>query len=199
MIVLIRNDLSRFGSEIGAWNRVDRFDRSSRGLRSGRRTTLRANQRLRRPAGAVFSAMLYLSSLRSLKLGNDRSDLRDLHTRRSPGAGRNWSGSHRRPGGRWFISPRALDRSSTGNSFSSTGLVGRLCTDPYLWLCAHRADCSRAEAVDTLGASADLLAPPAVAALKSQLQPATLMRSMPVMDETSLSIAKSYEGLARSA
>lgn len=47
-----------------------------------------------------------------------------------------------------------------------------------------------------LGASTDLLKPPAVAALKARLQPDVLMRSIPVVDEASLSIAKSYEGLA---
>ncbi len=47
-----------------------------------------------------------------------------------------------------------------------------------------------------LGASTDLLVPSAVAALKTRLQPATLMRSIPVADETSLAIAKDYEGLA---
>ncbi len=47
-----------------------------------------------------------------------------------------------------------------------------------------------------LGASTDLLTPSAVAALKTRLQPAILMRSIPVADETSLAIAKDYEDLA---
>jgi phosphoribosylanthranilate isomerase len=47
-----------------------------------------------------------------------------------------------------------------------------------------------------LGASTDLLGPKAVAALKRRLRPATLMRSIPVLDDTSLTIAKSYEDIA---
>jgi phosphoribosylanthranilate isomerase len=47
-----------------------------------------------------------------------------------------------------------------------------------------------------LGASTDMLKAGAVAALKERMPPAVLMRSIPVVDEGSLSIAKSYEGLA---
>jgi phosphoribosylanthranilate isomerase len=47
-----------------------------------------------------------------------------------------------------------------------------------------------------LGAATDLLSAPAVAALKRELQPAALMRSIPVVDEASIAIAKSYEGVA---
>ncbi len=47
-----------------------------------------------------------------------------------------------------------------------------------------------------LGASTDLLKPPDISALKRRLQPLTIMRSIPVIEETSLAIAKSYEGIA---
>ncbi len=47
-----------------------------------------------------------------------------------------------------------------------------------------------------LGASTDVLKLSAVAALKERLRPALLMRSIPVLDEASLSTAKSYEGVA---
>jgi phosphoribosylanthranilate isomerase len=47
-----------------------------------------------------------------------------------------------------------------------------------------------------LGASTDLLTPSSVADIKMQLGPVKVMRSIPVMDEASISIAKSYDGIA---
>jgi phosphoribosylanthranilate isomerase len=47
-----------------------------------------------------------------------------------------------------------------------------------------------------LGASTDLLPPSAVEALKAQCGPSTVMRSIPVIAEESIAIAKSYDGIA---
>jgi phosphoribosylanthranilate isomerase len=47
-----------------------------------------------------------------------------------------------------------------------------------------------------LGASTDLLPPSAVEALKAQCGPLTVMRSIPVIGEESIAIAKSYDGIA---
>jgi phosphoribosylanthranilate isomerase len=47
-----------------------------------------------------------------------------------------------------------------------------------------------------LGASTDLLKPHDISALKERLQPLTIMRSIPVIDETSVAIAKSYQDIA---
>jgi phosphoribosylanthranilate isomerase len=47
-----------------------------------------------------------------------------------------------------------------------------------------------------LGAAPELLAPAAVAALKEKLPGSLIMRSVPVIGEESLAIARSYEGIA---
>lgn len=47
-----------------------------------------------------------------------------------------------------------------------------------------------------LGASTDLLTPSTVRELKKQCRPLTVMRSIPVVGEESIAIAKSYDGVA---
>jgi phosphoribosylanthranilate isomerase len=47
-----------------------------------------------------------------------------------------------------------------------------------------------------LGASTDLLSPSAVESLKKQCGPLTVMRSIPVIDEESIALAESYDGIA---
>jgi phosphoribosylanthranilate isomerase len=47
-----------------------------------------------------------------------------------------------------------------------------------------------------LGASTDLLTPSTVRELKKQCRPLTVMRSIPVVDDESIAIAKSYDGVA---
>ena len=47
-----------------------------------------------------------------------------------------------------------------------------------------------------LGAAPELLGPDDVAALKSKLPGMLLMRSIPVIDEASIALARSYEGIA---
>lgn len=47
-----------------------------------------------------------------------------------------------------------------------------------------------------LGASTDLLTPSLVQEIKKQCGPLTVMRSIPVVDEESIAIAKSYDGIA---
>lgn len=47
-----------------------------------------------------------------------------------------------------------------------------------------------------LGAAPELLSPSGVAALKERLPGAVIMRSVPVVDEHSIAIARSYEGIA---
>lgn len=47
-----------------------------------------------------------------------------------------------------------------------------------------------------LGASTDLLTPSMVRDLKKQCSPLTVMRSIPVVDDESIAIAKSYDGIA---
>lgn len=51
-------------------------------------------------------------------------------------------------------------------------------------------------AIIHLGASPDLLGPAATAALKRALPGCAIMRSLPVSDEASLAIARSYDGIA---
>jgi phosphoribosylanthranilate isomerase len=47
-----------------------------------------------------------------------------------------------------------------------------------------------------LGASSDLLTPAKLRQIKSRHRAVTLMRSIPVVDETSVGIAQSYDGIA---
>jgi phosphoribosylanthranilate isomerase len=47
-----------------------------------------------------------------------------------------------------------------------------------------------------LGASTDLLTPATVRCLKQKCAPITVMRSIPVIDQESIAIAKSYDGIA---
>ena len=47
-----------------------------------------------------------------------------------------------------------------------------------------------------LGASTDLLTPSTVQSLKKQCGPLTVMRSIPVVGDESIAIAKSYDGIA---
>ena len=51
-------------------------------------------------------------------------------------------------------------------------------------------------AIVHLGASTDLLTPPTVRDLKKQCGPITVMRSIPVVSDESIAIAKSYDGIA---
>jgi phosphoribosylanthranilate isomerase len=51
-------------------------------------------------------------------------------------------------------------------------------------------------AIVHLGASTDLLTPSAVQDLKKRCAPLTVMRSIPVVDDDSIAIARSYDGIA---
>ena len=51
-------------------------------------------------------------------------------------------------------------------------------------------------AIVHLGASTDLLTPPAVQHLRRRCGPLTVMRSIPVQDDESVATARSYDGIA---
>src|SRR5262245_8883813 len=76
---------------------------------------------------------------------------------------------------------------------SSKGLALLLTSDVRL---IRRVISELKPAIVHLGASTDLLTPSTVRDLKKQCGPITVMRSIPVVGDESIAIAKSYEGIA---
>jgi phosphoribosylanthranilate isomerase len=76
---------------------------------------------------------------------------------------------------------------------SSKGLALLLSSDVRLIECVIS---ELKPAILHLGASTDLLTPSAVQSLKKQCSPLTVMRSIPVVGDESIAIAKSYDGVA---
>jgi phosphoribosylanthranilate isomerase len=59
----------------------------------------------------------------------------------------------------------------------------------------EKSACELCPAIVHLGAAPELLSPGEVAALKSKLPDALIMRNAPVVDEESIAIASGYDGI----